>query len=112
MQSKTLLEELLYSLLPLLLQVLTLLVPILLWRLADRIAKWAVKTNHVMSIQGAASQSLQSVLFCAAGLFIFLTALSPLIQWIIQYIMFVVRSTPVYTAPYAPMPYQWISLVL
>ena len=62
------------------------LVPLLMWKCSDRLAKWAVKSNHTMAVPAKATHSLQSALFCAVGLFIFLSSLPELTRVMIQYL--------------------------
>jgi hypothetical protein len=84
-------------------------VAFLVWVLSDRIAKWAVKSNHTVTISSEATNSLQSTLFCSVGLFIFLTSFPELIQQII--LALVVLHSNSQSSPLPMMIVQRIDLL-
>jgi hypothetical protein len=97
------------------LPLLAVLIPITLWLLSNKIAQFIIKPSKNMmdnsDIATTNTKDLQTILFCAIGLFIFVITASELITWIYGFI-FAYIKTPQLVFPQSSYISKFIELLL
>ena len=97
------------------LPLLSLLISILLWVLANKIAALIAKTKIKIvdnnNIEGA-DNDLQTMLFCAIGIFILVTTIPEFIAWVYAYIRVYIKTTMLTMDMFQQAPSVIIFIVL